>query len=212
MKLKIDKLYEFILLFIIAAFLGDIIEMIFCRITDGVWMSRSSVVWGDFSIVWGLGAAGLTLFMQKYSRRSPAFIFIAGTMLGGIYEYACSVFTELVFGAVFWDYSHIPLNFNGRINFLFCLFWGVAAVVWIKLIYPVILKIFEKLPARAGKTLAWIFALFMLADIVISSMALLRCSQRSHGIAPQNALQAAIDESFGDERMKKIYPNAIMVD
>ena len=26
---------------------------IFCLITAGYWMSRSSVVWGDFSIVWG---------------------------------------------------------------------------------------------------------------------------------------------------------------
>ena len=28
------------------AFLGDVVETIFCRITAGVWMSRSSLVWG----------------------------------------------------------------------------------------------------------------------------------------------------------------------
>ena len=36
--------YKIVLLFIIGAFLGDITETIFCRITAGVWMSRSSVV------------------------------------------------------------------------------------------------------------------------------------------------------------------------
>ena len=45
--------YKIVLLFFIGAFLGDITETIFCRITAGYWMSRSSVVWGDFSIVWG---------------------------------------------------------------------------------------------------------------------------------------------------------------
>ena len=34
--------YKIVLLFIIGAFLGDITETIFCRITAGVWMSRSS--------------------------------------------------------------------------------------------------------------------------------------------------------------------------
>ena len=35
--------YKIVLLFIIGAFLGDITETIFCRITMGVWMSRSSL-------------------------------------------------------------------------------------------------------------------------------------------------------------------------
>ena len=43
-----------LLLFVIGAFLGDITETIFCRITAGYWMSRSSLVWGPFSVVWGL--------------------------------------------------------------------------------------------------------------------------------------------------------------
>ena len=46
--------YKIVMLFFVGAFLGDITETIFCRITAGVWMSRSSVVWGPFSIVWGL--------------------------------------------------------------------------------------------------------------------------------------------------------------
>ena len=44
--------YKIVMLFFVGAFLGDITETIFCRITAGVWMSRSSVVWGPFSIVW----------------------------------------------------------------------------------------------------------------------------------------------------------------
>jgi Protein of unknown function (DUF1113). len=71
-------------------------------------MSRSSVVYGPFSIVWGLGCACLTAFLYKYKDKSDRYIFLYGTVLGGAYEYICSVFTELVFGTVFWDYSKIP--------------------------------------------------------------------------------------------------------
>ena len=49
------------LLFFVGAFLGDITETIFCRITAGVWMSRSSVIWGPLSIVWGLAITGILI-------------------------------------------------------------------------------------------------------------------------------------------------------
>ena len=39
---------------------------------------------------------------------------------------------RIVFGKVFWDYSDIPFNLGGRINLLYCFFWGIAAVVWLK--------------------------------------------------------------------------------
>ena len=99
-------------------------------------MSRSSVVYGPFSIVWGLGCAMFTALLYKYKEKSDRYIFMLGTVLGGAYEYACSIFTELVFGTVFWDYSKLPFNLGGRINLLFCFFWGIAAVVWLKIIYP----------------------------------------------------------------------------
>lgn len=39
----------------------------------GVWMSRSSVVWGPFSIVWGLAIALVTALLYKYKDRSNTF-------------------------------------------------------------------------------------------------------------------------------------------
>ena len=77
--------YKIILLFFIGAFLGDITETIFCRITAGYWMSRSSVVWGPFSIVWGLAIAAVTQLLYRYKDRPASWLFVAGTLLGGAY-------------------------------------------------------------------------------------------------------------------------------
>ena len=44
--------YKIVLLFFCGAFLGDLTETVFCRITAGVWMSRSSVS-GDRSVSCG---------------------------------------------------------------------------------------------------------------------------------------------------------------
>lgn len=205
--------YKLACLFFLGAFLGDVIETIFCRITAGVWMSRSSVVYGPFSLVWGFGAVLLTAILYQYRTRSDSFIFLFGTVLGGAYEYVCSVFTELVFGTVFWDYSHLPFNLGGRINLLYCFFWGIAAVVWLKSIYPRLSQWIERLPLRIGRVLSWVLILFMVVNIAVSCLAMGRYTQRQTMDAPPDtALGQLLDRRFPDSRMERIYPNAILVD
>ncbi|MGN0277297.1 MAG: hypothetical protein ACI4CZ_08890 [Hominisplanchenecus sp.] len=219
-------------LFFIGAFIGDIVETIFCRFSMGRWMSRSSVVYGPFSIVWGLGCAILTALLYKYKDKSDRYIFMLGTVLGGAYEYICSVFTELVFGTVFWDYSKIPFNLGGRINLLYCFFWGIAAVVWLKMIYPKLSALIEKIPIRQGMVLTWICVVFMVFNAGVSALALDRYSTRQNealaaeinrqigesaisiqtpGEDGRTDFEKFLDDHFPDKRMERIYPNAKLV-
>ena len=204
--------YSILLLFFIGGVAGDLAETIFCRLKMGWWMSRSSVVWGPFSIVWGLALAAATLFLYKYRDRSASFFFVAGTLLGGLYEYLCSVFTELVFGTVFWDYSAIPFNLGGRINLLYCFFWGFAAIAWFKVLYPPISHMIESIPKRFGTVLTWGLCVFMAANIAVSSAALVRYNERVRGEAAATSLAACLDEHFDDARMAKVYPKAVHVE
>lgn len=201
--------YKLFWLFLIGAVLGDLVETIFCRLTAGVWMSRSSLVWGPFSIVWGLAIAAATALLYKDREKPDRHLFFIGTVLGGAYEYVCSVFTELVFGTVFWDYSEIPFNLSGRINLLYCFFWGIAAVIWIKGLYPFFSGWIEKIPVLWGYILTWVLVVFMASNIVVSSMALIRYDRRSEGMQADNVIEKLLDEHFDDERMERIYPNAL---
>ena len=201
--------YKLFWLFLIGAVLGDLVETVFCRLTAGVWMSRSSLVWGPFSIVWGLAIAAATALLYKDREKPDRHLFFIGTVLGGAYEYVCSVFTELVFGTVFWDYSEIPFNLGGRINLLYCFFWGIAAVIWIKWMYPFFSGWIEKIPVLWGYILTWVLVVFMAADIAVSTMALIRYGRRSEGMQADNVIEKLLDEHFDDERMERIYPNAL---
>lgn len=201
--------YKVVMCFYIAAFLGDIIEMVFCRVTEGVWMSRSSVVWGPFSIVWGLAIALGTVMLYRYRNQGSVRLFLAGTVLGGLYEYLCSVFTEVLYGKVFWDYSNIPLNVNGRINLWYCFFWGVAAVLWLKKLYPVISSWIEKIPKKTGTVIIWCLIVFMCINIGISSMVLWRFTEREDKIPADGYLEQWVDTHYGDEIVHRIYPNVL---
>lgn len=203
--------YKICLLFVIGSLLGDITETIYCWIRTGIWMSRSSLVWGPFSIVWGFGIAAVTVLLYRYKERSDRFLFLMGTVLGGVYEYACSVITEVCFGMVFWDYSSMALNLGGRINLLYCFFWGFAAVIWFKGLYPVISSGIEKIPKRIGMAATRCLIVFMCCNMVVSSMALFRCMERNEGKPAEHSWQQVMDDRFPDERLSRIYPNMIRV-
>lgn len=201
--------YKLFWLFLIGCVLGDFVETIFCRITTGVWMSRSSLVWGPFSIVWGFAIVLATVLLYKDRDKTDRHIFLIGTVLGGAYEYILSVLSELVFGKVFWDYSGIPFNLGGRINLLYCFFWGIAAVVWIKGLYPKFSAWIEKIPKIWGYILTWILVIFMCVNMIVSALALIRYDARGGGPAAKSGWERIIDTHFDDARMKRIYPNAI---
>lgn len=195
-------------LFVIGAFLGDMVETVFCRVTAGVWMSRSSLVWGPFSVVWGLALALSTVLLRNCEDKSDSAIFAFGVFMGGAYEYVCSAVGELLFGVIFWDYSGFKFNIAGRVNLLYCFFWGIAAVVWLRLGYPLVAKGMNLVRRHVKPWMTILLAIFMAVNMSLSGLALARYNSRTDGITPRNQLEVFLDEHFDNARMERVYPNA----
>ena len=204
-----DKL---VWVFLIACVLGAGIEMVYCRLVGGTWMNRSSLVYGPFSIVWGFGAVVLTVVLQRFAGKPDRVIFLVGFVVGGAYEYLCSVFTELVFGTVFWDYSYMPLNIGGRTNVLFCIFWGILSVIWVKMLYPPMDRGIEKLPPLLGKIATWIIVVAMLSNSLLTGGAMLRYNERQTNPDPDNVIERLLDERFDDAWVENRWPNMIVTE
>lgn len=205
-----DKL---IWVFLVSSFLGALIEMVYCYSIDGFWMNRSSVLYGPFSFVWGIGAVVLTVALRRFSGHKIKNViktFIAGFVIGGVYEYLCSVFTEVVFGTVFWDYSNMPLNIGGRTNVLYCVFWGLLGVIWTRVIYPPMSRRIEKLPALWGKVITWGIMTVMLCNGILTGAAMIRYTERQTSPQPSNIIEQLTDKHFDDEYMENRWPNMIM--
>ncbi|MCD7957091.1 MAG: putative ABC transporter permease [Lachnospiraceae bacterium] len=194
-------------IFIIWAFIGDLFETVLVRVTTGVWMSRTSVIYGTFSIVWGLGAVIITIVTQKLVNREDRFVFLSGAALWGVYEYTCSVISEFVFGRTFWDYSDMMFNIGGRTNLLFCFFGGVLSVLWVKILYPLISDLIEKIHPAIGVIATWAVIVVMAADLLLSGAVLSRYVNRLEGAEAQNVLEEFIDANYSDEFVESIWPN-----
>ena len=201
------SVYKLFWIFIIGSVIGYIVETIFIYLTTGIWMNRSSLLYGPFSVVWGLGAVVLTLVLYGWNEKSDRYIFLGGLLIGGVYEYACSVFTEFFFGSVFWDYSGLPFNINGRVNLLYCGFWGLLALLWVKGIYPYISRAIEKIPIKPGKVITLLLGIFLSADMLLSAAALARMENRAKNAAANNAVEVFLDKTYDDQYISKRYQN-----
>lgn len=213
--------YRLFWLFLIASVLGDWAETAFWLVTRGELVSRSSLLYGQFSLVWGLGAALLTLALGGAGRGQgcgapPRALvrktFLTGAALGGIYEYVCSWLQEMAFGMCFWDYRHLPLNLNGRVNLPFCFFWGAAAVLWARWACPALCRLIDAIPRRAGTWLAVALAVFLAGSSLLSAAALYRMNQRHEGAPAAGRMDAFLDQNYPDERLRQRYPNMGVLD
>jgi uncharacterized membrane protein len=200
-------LYKLMWVFLISSLIGDLIETVYVHMQTGIWMSRSSVIYGPFSVVWGIGTTLMTFLLYRLSDRHDRYIFVWGFLIGGTYEYMASLILELVLGTKFWDYSKMPFNLHGRTNLMFCMFWGLLALVWIKFCYPILSRLIERIPPLPGVIITWILVILMVCDLAISGLAINRYVDRNTGIPAKNSIESFWDRQYPDELIEFIWPN-----
>ena len=170
-------------------------------------------LYGPWLPVYGIGAVLLTVCLHPFIGKSDRWIFIGGSIIGGAFEYFCSWLQETVLGTVSWDYTGYPFNLNGRINLLYCLFWGALALVWVKEVFPRLNGFIERRVSKTyGVVISWVLIAFMLANSLVSGAAVLRQSQRYEGVPATHAWQQVLDDRFPDSRLAKIYPSMVRVE
>ena len=132
-------------------------------------------------------------------------------VLGGIVEYLCSYFQELLFGTISWDYSNLWFNINGRTSLLHCTYWGIGGILFMKYVMPLINHIDNIIRNQYFRTITALFAIFMLFNISVSSLAAIRQDERNREIAATSNIDVFFDKYYSDEVMDVIYENKIEV-
>lgn len=209
--------------FIIYSFLGFIIETIFGMLTKGVVESRQSCLYGPFCCIYGLGAAVMIPGLQKFKKRNWT-LFLAGAVEGSIVEYIISWVGEMIFHIKWWDYSNMPFDINGRICLLFTIFWGILALVLIRLINPYIERFIDKIPAKLFGIITIGGTILLILDLLITAFGLqvfytrfintynLNLKEDKYLMVSQEVLDNKIIQKlsntmFSDEKILRTFPN-----
>lgn len=213
---KNDFLNILVFVFFIGCILGNYYEQLLTLVkgilSSGqiIWVSRSGLLYGPFSPVYGFGAV-LIVLLFCHRERPKIKTFLYGALFGGTYEYLASVFQERVFGTMSWDYSHELLNIGGRTTIPFTVFWGILVLVFVHYLFPYIKKMYFEIKPNVANAVFTGLLLFFVLNITLTVCATGRQSLRYRGIEAQTFIGEFCDKHYTDEYLADIYENSKFV-
>ncbi len=114
-------------LFMLGSMAGFVLEGVWCILRKGHWEHHAATVWGPFCIIYGIGAVVVYLLAMLLQKRGLVVRFAAFSAADAVVEYCSSLFQEVCFGSVSWNYSAHFLNLGGRVRSSrraeWCRFW-----------------------------------------------------------------------------------------
>lgn len=199
--------YKIFLIFILCSIIGYMIEMGWCYMYHGFFESRKSLLFGPFSIIYGIGAVLIIMISNSMHNKGTLVLFWVAAILGTVFEYFCSWIQEKVFGTVSWDYGNSIYSINGRANLFFSIGWGLIAVAAVKFVLPTLSHGIESIPNSIGLVVTWGLIVFMSINMFLSASAVYRQTERREGIMATTKFQQFLDEKFPDTYLDTIYVN-----
>lgn len=200
------SLHKLVFVFTIGCIVGYIVEMLFCILWHGYAETRQGMIWGPFSQIYGFGAVLMTLLLTPQMHRSNVAIFAMCALIGGCFEFFCSIIQEMAFGTRSWDFSDQQLHFGGRTSVLFMCLWGSLGIFFVRVVYPTVSYRIERIPMRVGVPISWMLIIFFTINMFLSATAVSRWTQRQNQMPPQHAYHQFLDTHFSNERMQELFP------
>jgi len=198
--------------FMVGSFAGFCVEVVIMFLRKGYLIIHQGLIYGPFIPIYGGGAVIMIIIFHYIKDKRPLTVFLLSTIFGGIIEYFCSYFQEIIFGSISWNYSKIPFNFDGRTSIYNAALLGIFGLVFIKHFYPWICKkirpFVNETPRKVYNTITWVLVVFMSFNIIISSAAVYRQDERRRHIEATNSAQKFLDNHYSDTMLKQIYNNA----
>lgn len=164
------------IVFLIFSLIGWICEVCYVGIFFEHKFVNRGFLFGPLCPVYGIG--GILILLTPEKLQNPVWrLFITGTVLCSLVEYAASFVLEQMFHLKLWDYSDrvlkcrgrtIKLNINGRICLRNSLLFGVMTVSVIKFIQPLIGRLFSYFDDVYLQSAAGILGFAFAADIMFS--------------------------------------------
>ncbi len=204
-KKIINYVMKIFWIFVIGSVFGFFAEMLYALVYTRTLEIRQGLIYGPFIQIYGMGAVAYYILISQI--QDPKKAFFSGMIMGGALEYLCSFFQEIFFGTISWDYSHMFMNLNGRTSLLYCVYWGIIAIAYLKVIYPAFQKMEILLDKTSVRIVTVILMIFMTFDIVISCMAGNRQQGRREKIPPKGVFDEFLDRMYPDELLDRIYHN-----
>ena len=167
---------QIVVFFMLYSFAGWLWEMIYIPFEDKCFQNRG-FLFGPICPIYGFSV--MTLYFLTH--HVPVFLnnditipklFLICMIGSAVVEYTTSWSLEHMFHARWWDYSKFPLNINGRICLPASIFFGLAGVMLVRYVFPLMDLVIRFMPPVVFETSAIILAFIFGADYALTNASL----------------------------------------
>ena len=198
-------MYYLILYFFVYGFLGWCTEVAFAACKERKFVNRGFLN-GPICPIYGIGVGIVVQFLTPY-KENLVLLYIASVVMVTALEWVTGFILEKIFHNKWWDYSKMPLNLNGYVCLLFSLIWGVACVLIVDFIHPLIHKVLSWIPFPVGMTLIVVLSIVMFVDLYVTASTILKMNKHL-----EKTKEIAADlHRISDELGESIYQEVVEV-
>lgn len=171
--MKISELY---LIFFIYSFIGWCWESFPCSTIELDRFYNRGFLLGPSCPIYGLGATISYLMLKNFE--SNFYIFLYSAFLSCTIEYIIGYFLERFFHKKWWDYSAYPFQIKSRVCLYGLLIFGVANIVIVKYLTPIMLLFFSAADDHVIEVTVSIFSFLFAGDLILTLNHLLGLSPK----------------------------------
>lgn len=163
-------------------------------------------IWEPLCGIYGYGAAGCYIGAVLMKGLPLIVRFLAFSFIGTAVEFVGGFALDHGLHMRAWDYSDTFMNISGYVNLKMAILWGILGILFSCLL-PLFEKVFDRMRGKAWRVACAGLTIFLVADMVVTSMCLVRWRDRHEGIPADNRVEQVIDARYPDEVMEKRFCN-----
>lgn len=169
-------MYKYLYYFFIYSFLGWCLEVCYAALNTGIFVNRGFLN-GPYCPIYGVGVVIVILLVFPL-RKNMLLLYVASVVLTSVLELVTGFALEKIFHYRWWNYSDVPFNIDGYVCLKFSLMWGIACIIVVDVIHPLVDDFVRWIPHFIGKILLGIMIVMMAIDLVATVETVLKLNSR----------------------------------
>lgn len=189
------NLYSAAWYFMIYSAIGWGAEVSYAAVCHGRFVNRGFLC-GPLCPIYGIGAILIIICLAPIAERL-ILLFLSSVILTSLLELVTGFVLEKYFHTKWWDYSEYPMNIGGYVCLKFSLLWGIACVLLVRVIHPIISSVVERIPRVAGMAVLSIFLVIFVSDVTVTFISLSGLRNYFRGIEDAQRIMRIMSDRIG---------------
>ncbi len=189
--------YEMGWIVLIYSFLGWCAEVAFAAVRHGRFVNRGFLN-GPVCPIYGYGVLCVLLILEPV-KDNLLLLFFGSMFFTSAIEFLVGFIMEQLFHDKWWDYSDNPFNIKGYICLEFSIIWGIACVLVVDVVHPLIYALIKKLSSPVGIWIMVALLALLIFDAILTLLEMLKLNKRFKAITELEGAIHSVSDAMGEK-------------